>query len=169
VNQVSLKPPRLVMMTSVRGNLVAERQLIETYVEEGRLGVVILTGWEWAADSYRRRRSLLTFLRELMQDYGLAIVVYANSRKQLVAGKSDLCGLGNLTLLAYAATRIDSAEQSDGLVTRPTPVVTGTPDFIEAERGVERLVRNINGIRPLVTAWTPPADDGGATGEEVEE
>jgi hypothetical protein len=149
------KDPRLIVHTASRGNLVKDRDVLEPLIAKSQIGVIIIVGWEWASDSYKRTRRLYTFLWEMMDWQDAAIVVYANAAHEVQAGKFDQRGLGKLALMAYATCEVNSAEKLEKLRPLPRPIVASDRDRALAERGVAELVKKINGL----------PGEGGAPGE----
>lgn len=158
--QASFTHPRLVVYTSVRGNLAAEREQIESYISEGNIGAVILVGWEWASDSRKRKDRLYTFLREMMEYREIALVVYANSMHELRAGRMDHGGLGKLTVLAYAVGRIEGTQDLEEIAPRRKPIVVEPSEYMAATRGVHELMRKINEL-PRERGDDGREDEGG--------
>ena len=138
--------PRLIVKSSVVGNLVGERDNIDQICREAKIGVVIIAGWEFASDNYRRRHRLISYLRGLMEEQDVAVVIYAHTANEPVAGTLDHGGLGKLTLLAYAVTRIEASEMLETAVKKPAPRVATTNELNEFERGAQAFVKEINDL-----------------------
>jgi hypothetical protein len=90
--QESEKSPRLVIHTATRGNLEEDRYDIEQLLCKTGIQAVILVGWEWASDSYKRTRRLYSCLRDIMDYHDISLVVYANAAHHIEAGKFDQRG-----------------------------------------------------------------------------
>ncbi len=140
--------PRLVLRNTYRGDLASEGESLYHFIRESGITVVVVVGWEWAADTYRRRQRLLRFFREIMEELEVAIVVYAHTNSEPVAGKLDHGGLGKLALLARYSGTVEAMEElSDVAPTAPPLVGRSEADLVNAEKSVDALVRNITGIR----------------------
>jgi hypothetical protein len=151
--------PRLILTSRHKGNLVAERDGIDQTVLHGKIGVVIIAGWEFASDCYKRRNRLITYLRELMAEQDVAVVIYAHNAKDPSAGKIDHGGLGKLSLLAYAVAKIDAAELLEAFVEEKKRMVVQThAEQMELERGAREFVKKIKKIRGIAP---DDEDDGG--------
>ena len=53
----------LLVKTTVKGNLIGEKTEIDQALIECDVRVVIISGWEWASASYRRKERLMFYLR----------------------------------------------------------------------------------------------------------
>lgn len=136
--------PRLILHTATRGNLVGDRDELEPIVARAMIGLVIIVGWEWTSDSYKRSRRLYTFLWDLLDFHKTTVVVYANSNHEIQAGKFDQRGLGKLTLMAVAACEVNSVEKLERVAPKPKPHIVSEGELKFAEQGVAELVRKIN-------------------------
>ena len=138
----------LVVHSSVRGDLAGERDAIAQKVRECKVGVVIISGWEWTSSSYRRKQRLLYNLRELMDDEDVAIVIYSQARTEPEAGEYDRGGLGWLAMLADVIVRLEASEDLKKTVSKPPPlIVSSYAELEEAERSAQLMINKINGLQ----------------------
>jgi hypothetical protein len=158
VSQVSEQQPALLIHTATRGNLETDRFEIEPLLIKTGIKTVIIVGWEWASDSYKRTRRLYSCLRDIMDYHNVAMLVYANASHPIEAGKFDQRGLGKLTLMAYATCAVGPVEKLEKLTPKPKPIVLPGYEYQAAERGVAELMRKVNEL---------PGDDGGGVHEEA--
>jgi hypothetical protein len=127
----AFKEPRCIIKSSVCGNLIGEREAIDQIVDEAKIAVVIISGWEFASSTSRRRQRLLFYLRELMERENVAIIIYSHIANDPVAGMIDHGGLGKLSLLAYAIAEIDSSKILDDEIRKPAPLVATMAELRE--------------------------------------
>ena len=140
--------PQLLFKSSVRGNLIGDAEDISQIIYEGRIGTVVILGWEWASSSWRRKQRLLHFLREMMDTYSVAVVVYAHCYNSPKPGHVDKGGLGKLALLAMFVVGIEASEQLEKDCPKPPPLVyRDLAELQAAERSARQLINKINGIQ----------------------
>jgi hypothetical protein len=134
---------RVILRTSLVGNVAGDREAIDQIVREAKIGVVILAGWEFASSTVRRRNRLFFYLRELMHERGISVIVYSQSLNNPVAGKMG--ALGKLAAAAMEVVKIDSSKALENAIKKP-PVIAWESEHEQhtIERGVQQLVRNIN-------------------------
>lgn len=142
------KAPHYMIRTSYRGDLIGEGADIREIVDVCKIGIVIIAGWEWASSSYRRKERLLYFLRALMAEREVAVIVYSQASTKPVVGKYDRGGVGKLAMIA-AAIITDSASASlETYRPKPFPIVAATTDDMNAaERSAQLLINKINDLR----------------------
>jgi hypothetical protein len=154
----------LILHSSVRGNLIGESEGISQKIAECKIGVVIISGWEWASNSYRRKERLLYYLRELITDKNIAIVVYAITSTKPTVGEYDRGGVGRLALLVFAIAEQSASEFLDDVVPKPPPVVITKEEERAAERSAQLLINKINEIErvnqdiPVQSESRPPIE-----------
>ena len=148
VHPPQLTKQELVLHSSVRGNLVGEREAIDQIVSETGTGVLIIAGWEWTADSYRRKQRLISYLRTIAQERDVAIVIYSHVSNSPVAGEIDHGGLGKLALLAMFIVEIEASVVLEDAAPKPPALVVSSLAEDEAmERSAQVLINKINGLR----------------------
>ena len=141
--------PHLVLHSSVRGNLVGETEDFHRLTLECGVKVIILSGWEWASSSYRRKERLLYFLREIMADLDIAVVIYSQSSTKPVAGYNDRGGIGKLGMLALHIVRLEMSKKIDEVAPKPPPLVGTENDLWEAEISAQLLASKINNLEDI--------------------
>ncbi|HYM21033.1 MAG TPA: hypothetical protein VEW28_08520 [Candidatus Kapabacteria bacterium] len=135
--------PTVILKTSLLGNVAGDREGIDQIVREAKIGVVILAGWEFASGTRRRRNKLFFYLRELMAERDIAVIVYSQTMNNPVAGKMG--ALGKLAAAAMEVVKIDSSKVLEAVVKKPPVIAWESADEMHTiEQGVQRLVRNIN-------------------------
>ncbi len=139
--------PQLVIHTSIRGDLVCERDAIDQLVQNLRIGTVIIAGWEWASASWRRKEALLFYLRELMAEKDCAVVVYSQAVTKPVKGTFDRGGIGKLAMMAGFIIRDDASETLERLKPLPPPMVVSAEEWAAAERSAQLLANKINELQ----------------------
>ena len=143
----------LVIKSSIRGDLIGERVEIDQIISECNIRVLIIAGWEWAASGFRRKERLLFYLREIMKEYGIAVICYTQRAAKPVAGKYDRGGIGKLSMLAIAIFRDDISDTLEKAVPKPPPLVIHSDDeMLEAERSAQLLAREINNFQSEVAS-----------------
>ncbi len=134
--------------TSYRGDLIGERAEIEQVVRECKIAVVIISGWEWTSNSYRRKERLIYFLRELMAEKGIAVIIYSQAPTKPVIGKYDRGGVGKLSMLAIAIISDEAAGILEKAGPKPPPLVYNGRQELEAmERSAQLLASKINNLQ----------------------
>ncbi len=134
--------------TSYRGDLIGERDGIEQLVRECGIRVIIIAGWEWTSNSYRRKEKLIYFLRELMAEKDVAVIVYSQAPTKPVIGKYDRGGVGKLAMLAISIINDETAEVLEKAEPKPPPLVYNGKEELEAmERSAQLLASKINDLQ----------------------
>lgn len=166
------REPLLMVHSSNRGNVVGEANEIAQVVRDCKIGVVIFTSWEWSASNYGRSRSLRYFLREIMEDEEVAVIVYSQAPTTPKPGYYDRGGTGRLAEMAVGVADVRGTFETQAASPRPGPIVaTSTYERRAMEETVRRatqLVANeINHLAihlpddgPSDTASTANADPG---------
>ena len=147
-HDITGKKNRLVLHSSVRGDLIGEREAIDQIVTETAASVIIIAGWEWTSSSWRRKQRLLFYLRELMEDRDVAIIIYSHTANAPVAGEIDHGGIGKLSLLAMFIIELNTAEELEKQVPQAPAVCYETyEEYLEAERSAQLMINKINGLQ----------------------
>lgn len=137
---------QMMILDSVRGNLAGQVGAIREIIEQCDIQVLIISGWEWSSSSWRRKERLLYFLREIMAELGVAVIVYAQTTTNPTVGENDKGGIGKLATIAFAITDLRGAELSSEIAPSIPPMVVSNEEWYEAERSARLLVNKINGI-----------------------
>ena len=144
------KPP-VIAFNSTRGDLISDSYIIDSMAFHANIGVVIIMGWEWIASTYARKERLMYYLRELIGDKNIAVIVYSQARTKPVAGRPDRAGIGKLAMLAYGIVSIDSVRETAKVAPSPAPVVMTAEQIQEIEKAevlepekMKQLVYNKN-------------------------
>ncbi|MEP7235656.1 MAG: hypothetical protein ABI778_10200, partial [Ignavibacteriota bacterium] len=164
--------PHLVVVHSTRGDLVNEMNDLDEIIYECRVGVVIISGWEWASDSWRKRERLLFALRRMAEEREVAIVIYSQATTSPIAGCFDRGGIGKLAMLAYEIVTYKSTEKLKKVFSQNPPLPQTPEDLREAERSAQLLASKINDLQEvnsdstaalprmkIQNPWTPSAAD----------
>ena len=147
-HDAAVKNHEIVLYSSIRGDLIGEREAIDQIVVEAGIGVVIIAGWEWTSSSWRRRQRLLFYLRELMEDRDVAIIIYSHTANAPVAGEIDHGGVGKLALLAMFVIELNTVEELEKQVPIAPSVCYRTyEEYLEAERSAQVMLSKINGLQ----------------------
>jgi len=147
-HDTSSSKQEVILMSSVRGNLIGARDAIDQIAAETGTGVLIIAGWEWTSDSYRRKQRLLSYLRGLAEERDVAIVIYSHIANSPVAGEIDHGGLGKLALLAMFVVEIEASELMESALPKPPAlVIRSLEDEAAAERSAQVLINKINGMQ----------------------
>jgi hypothetical protein len=138
----------LMVHTSNRGNVVGETSEIQQLIRDCNIGVVIISSWEWTSSNYGRQRSLRYFLREIMEEEDVAVIVYSQTATTPVAGRYDRGGTGRLAEMAVAVADIRGSRGSSVSSPRPAPIIFhGSKERAEIEMlNMERTVREANAL-----------------------
>jgi hypothetical protein len=148
------------LMSSVRGDLIGERGDVEQIVFEAGIGVIIIAGWEWTSSSWRRKQRLLFYLRELMAEQDVAIIIYSHVSNAPVAGEIDHGGLGKLSLLAMFIVVLEVSEELETVAPKPPAIVYNTMEEYEAaERSALVLINKINNFEEVKAEVQDPEPD----------
>ena len=138
--------PMIVLKSSECGDLIGERESIDQIVQEGKIGAIILAGWEFASSTRKRRDRLFFYLCELMKQ-GITIIVYTQTTGNPVAGKMQV--LGKISARAMQVVEIDTSKMLEDVVKKPPVLVwESTAEMLRAEEGVQQLLKNINTLAP---------------------
>jgi hypothetical protein len=138
--------PMVVLKTSELGDLVGERESIDQICREGKIGVVILAGWEFASSTRKRRDRLYFYLVELLKR-GIIVIVYTQTAGNPIAGR--MLVLGKLSARAFEIVEIDTSKFLEGAVKKPPVIAWESHDeMVRAEQGVQQLLKNINSLQP---------------------
>ncbi len=136
--------------TSHKGDLIGERVGIDQCIEEAGIRVVIISGWEWTSSSYRRKERLLFYLREIMEEKNVAVIIYSLTTTKPVVGKVDRAGLGKLPTIAMAIVFDAMSETLESAAPKPPALVIPSVDFMRAaEEGAQLLVSKINNLQGI--------------------
>jgi hypothetical protein len=140
--------PKSQMLTldSVRGNVAGQSASIREIIEQCQIKILILSGWEWSSSSWRRKEKLLYFLREIMAELGVAVIVYAQTTTNPISGENDKGGIGKLASISFAITDLRGAAISSEIAPSIPPIVMSQKEWVKAERSARLLVSKINGI-----------------------
>lgn len=152
-----------IIRSSIKGDLVGEGVELDQLIGQCKIGVVIIAGWEWASSSWRRKEKLIFFLRELMAEQNVAVIIYSQAPTKPVIGKYDRGGVGKLAMLAIAIVRDDMSTELERSIVKPPPLVVHSAEELrEAERSAQLLVNKINDFRDI----KPPVPSEKAKGKE---
>ena len=158
--------PELFLHSSVKGNLASEADAIDQMVYEGKVGLVIIVGWEWTSSSWRRKQRLLHYLRELMAERDVAVVVYSHCHNNPKPGHVDKGGVGKLALMSMFVAEIEMSEELESSCPKPPPLVfKNIAEEQAAERSARELISKINGLGERVEE--APREPKYSTGGEV--
>jgi hypothetical protein len=139
--------PMVVLKTSRMGNVIGDREGFDQIIREGKIGVVILVGWEFASSTTRRRNRLFYYLQELMEAFKLPVIVYSQTAGTPIAGMMG--PLGKLGAAAFEIVQIDTSSVLEEAVKKPPVLVWESQDEMQkAEEGVQQLLMNINQLAP---------------------
>ena len=141
------KEVKLVPYSSNRGDLIGESDTITQIVSNAGIGVVIIMGWEWVSSSWRRRERLLYFLRELMEEHKVAVIVYSQARTEPTVGVYDRGGIGKLGMMCVAIIKDTTTSELEKVAPRPAPMVVTPKEWAEATRSAQLLASKINGLQ----------------------
>ena len=145
------KKPRLILKSYVSGDMLDNTEEIGEICDHHKIGLMVLCGWEFVASDYRRRNRLIDFLRELMKQMGVAIVIYAHNARNPVAGRMDYGGIGKLSLLAIATQKLDTTVYFEETEPSTDPHVTSEEEqFNMNVWGVHHSAKNINNLQAEV-------------------
>jgi hypothetical protein len=137
----------LLIRSSVKGDLIAEKDSLDQIISECKIGVIIIAGWEWASSSFRRKQRLLFYLRELMDQQDIAVVIYTQIATDPVAGKYDKNGLGKVAQLAVAIVRDETSIELEKSVPKAPPAVYNSEEELrEAERSAQLMISKVKGL-----------------------
>lgn len=141
------KETKLVPYSTCRGDLVGDSDTITQIVSCAGIGVVIIMGWEWTSSSWGRRERLLYFLRLLMQEHNVAIIVYSQATTEPTVGVYDRAGIGKLGMMCVAIIKDTTSTELEKVSPRPEPIVVTPTEWAEAQRSVELLVNKVNDLQ----------------------
>jgi hypothetical protein len=141
------KETKLVPYSTCRGDLIGDSDTITQIVSSAGIGVVIIMGWEWTSISWGRRERLLYYLRQLMQEHNVAVIVYSQATTEPTVGVYDRAGIGKLGMMCVAITKDTTSTELEKVAPRPEPMVVTPKEWAEAQRSVELLVYKINDLQ----------------------
>lgn len=140
-----------IIRSSIRGDLIGERIEIDQLLSECKIGVIIIAGWEWASASWRRKEKLLFYLREIMAERDVAIIIYSQTATKPIVGKYNRGGVGKVAMLALAIVRDEMSTELEKAVPKPPPlVINSAQEHKAAERSAQLLINKINEIQAEV-------------------
>jgi hypothetical protein len=128
----------------VQGNLVGDRDNIDLITHQRNVMVVIICGWEWTSDCWRRKNKLIFFLRELMEQHDVAVIVYSQAMTNPVAGRYDRGGLGRLAQLAIVIIRLDPSGDPADVLPMPPMMVIDPEDWESAEKCAQLIASQLS-------------------------
>ena len=140
------KEVKLVPYSSNRGDLIGESDTIRQIVSSAGIGVVIIMGWEWTSSTWRRRERLLYFLRELMEEHKVAVIVYSQATTEPTVGMYDRGGIGKLGNMCIAVIKDATSSELEKVAPRPAPIVVTPKEWAEATRSAQLLASKVNGL-----------------------
>jgi hypothetical protein len=140
------KRPPIMSYNSTRGDLISDMGAISGMMCHADAGVLIIIGWEWTSSNYTRRQRLIYFLRELLAD-GIAIIIYAQTETNPVAGKNDRGGVGRLSALAFAVIEIETVERTAESMPSEKPVFMDAAEEDRIEREIQLMSSNFNNLQ----------------------
>ncbi len=146
---------KLIVHSSIRGNLVDDLEYLLRVIANCNIGAIIISGWEWASSSWRRKERLLYLLRELIEKENIAVVVYSQSKTKPVAGEVDRGGIGKLAMLAVDIIRLETSNTLEAESQRPQPLISSIAENTAAEESAQLLISKINdlqGAKPAITS-----------------
>ena len=128
---------------SMIGDLSGDSDAIHQLVWQQHINVVIITGWEWVASNWRKKQKLLYFLRWLMDELNVAVIIYSNTPMNVEPGKYSNLGAGKLALMTSFVAEIDAADELEEVAGIPEPLWEKDEEK-KAEEGVKAIVNKIN-------------------------
>lgn len=141
------KEVKLANLSTCRGDLVGESDTVTEIVARAAIGVVIIMGWEWTSSSWRRRERLLYYLRELMEEHNVAVIVYSQATTEPVVGKYDRGGIGKLGMMSVAVTKDTTTAEIEKVAPRPMPIILTGKEWVEATRSAQLLIKKTNELQ----------------------
>jgi hypothetical protein len=161
------KETKLVPYSTCRGDLIGEADTITQIVSTAGIGVVIIMGWEWTSSTWRRRERLFYYLRELMQEHNVAVIVYSQARTEPTVGVYDRGGIGKLGNMCVAIIKDTTSTELEKVAPRPAPLVVSPKEWAEATRSAQLLVNKVNELEGKSSGQLPVASDQFGKGEEI--
>lgn len=125
--------------TIVQGNMYGDRDNISEITRRCNISIVIICGWEWTSDCWRRKRQLTFFLRGLMDREDVAVVIYSQAATKPVVGKYDRGGLGSMAELAVAIIRIELNSELLKDMPPPPPLIVEPEEWDAAGRSAQLI------------------------------
>jgi hypothetical protein len=153
------KEIKLVPYSSTRGDLIGDADTIAQIVSSAHIGVVIIMGWEWTSSSWRKRERLYYFLRQLMEEHHVAVIVYSQARTEPTVGMYDRGGIGKLGMMCVAIIKDTTSSELEKVAPRPAPMVVTPKEWAEATRCAQLLVNKINGLEGESRGLLPVVSD----------
>jgi len=141
------KETKLVPYSSSRGDLIGEADTIAQIVSSAGIGVVIIMGWEWTSATWSRRERLFYFLRQLMQEHNVAVIVYSQATTEPTVGIYDRGGIGKLGMMCVAIIKDETSTELEKVAPRPKPMVVTPKEWAEAQKSVDLLVNKVNDLQ----------------------
>lgn len=132
--------------TVVQGNMYGDRDAIDEIAKRCNISIVIICGWEWTSDCWRRKRSLMFYLRGLMDREDVAIVIYSQASTKPVAGKYDRGGLGSIAQLAVVIVQMEFNDEQMKETPPPPPLIVDPEEWEAAGRSAQLLTSKINNL-----------------------
>jgi hypothetical protein len=136
----------MMWIDSVRGDLASMSLAIREMIIQCNIRAIVLSGWEWASSTWRRRERLLFFLKEIMAEFSCTIVVYAQSGTNPVAGSYDRGGIGRLAQLAVAIADIRGVELAAELAPSVAPTILSEAEWFEIQRRAQLEPNKFNDL-----------------------
>jgi hypothetical protein len=133
-------------ISSTRGELVDQSEYVEEILQSIKPRFVILVGWEWASNTYRRKEKLMYFLRNICEDFNLSVLVYSQKPSNAVAGRFDRGGLGKLAIAAASVMKLKTVERSDVQKFHREAIIPDETDMQEAAECVQLSINKINNL-----------------------
>lgn len=143
--------PHMVVHNSTRGDLIGDAKDFDRLILECGIRTVIISGWEWASDSWRKKERLFYFLRRIMEEHDIAVIIYSQASTHPVAGMHDRGGIGKLAMLAYTITDLKTITTLEEVSPKPPPIVATPSQMREAERSAQLLANKINDLGAVVS------------------
>jgi len=153
------KEVKLANLSTCRGDLVSEGDTITQIVAQAGIGVVIIMGWEWTSSTWRRKERLYYYLRELMENHNVAVIVYSQARTEPTVGIYDRGGIGKLAMMCVAITKDTTTAEIEKVQPRPKPIVMSGKDWAEASRSAQLLINKTNNLQGESSGQLPVVSD----------
>jgi hypothetical protein len=134
---------QLMVHCSNRGDVIAEATAILQIVRDCKIGVVIISSWEWTSGTASRTKNLRYYLRALMEDEEVAVIVYSQSPTTPKAGCYDRGGTGRLAEMAIAVADLRGGRESVKTSPRPKPIVARTTSERDAMERTAQIAREL--------------------------
>jgi hypothetical protein len=126
---------RIIYESAPAGMLMDDMEEHEHYLESERVKYVIINCWEMASKDYRRKSDLIFTLNRWMHEYGVTIIVFAESNKTSPeAGRIHRgMGIGKLALIAKQVRVFKKKEKENRIIPKylTTPSQESIQEFEE--------------------------------------